>query len=72
MKANDFYSEPVGWGSYTPLKIQRLFTDMRTATQVDGRWITARPEPYYSLIERLRQAWDVLRYRADALYWKEK
>lgn len=29
----------------------------------------SKPLPYYSFIERLQQAWDVLRYRADALYW---
>jgi len=34
-----------------------------------GRWYLARPLPYYSFIIRLRQALDVLRYRADALYW---
>lgn len=34
-----------------------------------GAWHNARPEPYYSLLERLRQAWDVFRYKADALYW---
>lgn len=34
-----------------------------------GAWHNARPEPYYSLIERIKLAWDVLRYKADALYW---
>ncbi len=35
-----------------------------------GRWHLARPEPYRSLFARLRMSWDVLRYRADALYWE--
>jgi len=34
-------------------------------------WGLARPLPYYSTIIRLKQAWDVFRYRADALYWSQ-
>lgn len=36
---------------------------------LDGNWYLARPLPYYSLRARLKQAWDVLTYKADALYW---
>lgn len=32
-------------------------------------WIPARPLPYYSWRQRLRLAWDVLTYKADAVYW---
>ena len=35
----------------------------------DGRWVAARPIPYWGVRWRLRQAWDVLRGKADALYW---
>jgi len=31
--------------------------------------IISRPLPYYSTFIRLKQAWDVFRYKADALYW---
>lgn len=65
----NFYSDPVGWGAYTPKRVESC---KGAATQVDGVWMLARPEPYRSLFERIRQAWDVLTYNADALYWKEK
>jgi len=32
-------------------------------------WKPARPLPYYSLKERLKMVWDILTYKADALYW---
>lgn len=35
----------------------------------NGRWFISRPMPYISFFVRLKQAWDVLRYKADALYW---
>lgn len=40
-----------------------------TASDKWGNWRIARPMPFYSFIIRLKQAWDVFRYRADALYW---
>jgi len=64
------YKKSVGWGAYTPKKLYETIKNGPQA-QVDGQWIPARPEPYWSFKERLRQAWDVLTYRADALYWKE-
>ncbi len=36
------------------------------------RWVLARPIPYYCFKYRLRQAWDVLRYKADAFYYHEQ
>lgn len=35
-----------------------------------GIWHIARPAPFNSLFERLRMAWSVLTYRADAIYWE--
>jgi len=38
----------------------------------DGRWVAARPVRLWGLratLGRIRQAWDVARGRADALYW---
>lgn len=34
-------------------------------------WKPARPETYRSVINRLIQAFDVLRGKADALYWHD-
>ena len=66
----NFYKKPTGWSSYTPNKIVEMSKDSPRSL-VENSWIMARPEPYYSLIERLRQAWDVLTYQADTLYWGE-
>jgi hypothetical protein len=60
------YTKRKGYGSYTPLtlvgQIQQVSQPGRNAV---------RPLPYFSFIERFKQAWDVFTYRADALYWKE-
>lgn len=37
----------------------------------DGRWVPARPIPYRSRWNQLRHAWNVLIYKADALYWDD-
>ena len=34
-----------------------------------GNWHNARPEPYYGFLYRIRDAWNVLWSKADALYW---
>ena len=34
-----------------------------------GSWHNARPELYYGLFYRIRDAWNVLWLKADALYW---
>lgn len=62
------YTPPYGYGAYTPKKVVNSSYGNNLAN-VDGEWIPARPEPYYSLKERLIQAWHVLTYKADALYW---
>jgi len=67
MKSNKTYYRPRGYTAYTPLEIIE-WTSV-AATEHDGSWIPARPEPFPSFIDRLKQAWDVLTYRADALYW---
>lgn len=43
---------------------------MPKAKRKDGKWCNARPLPYYSLVYRLQMAWDVITYKADALYWE--
>jgi hypothetical protein len=51
--------------------IERRGVDPLSAqAEVGGRWYIARPLPFYSWRIRLRQAWDVFRYRADAFYWR--
>ena len=32
-------------------------------------WDYSRPVPYYSIVERIKMAWDILTYKADAIYW---
>ena len=34
-----------------------------------GKWHNCRGLPYYGLYSRLRDAWNVLWLKADALYW---
>lgn len=34
-----------------------------------GYYHNARPLPYYSIFNRIKLAWHVLTYKADALYW---
>lgn len=34
-----------------------------------GVWHNTRPLPYYGWYYRIRDAWNVLILRADALYW---
>jgi hypothetical protein len=45
-------------------------TDSYTIRSIkNGKVYYSRPVPYYSFMIRLKQALDVLRYKADALYW---
>lgn len=64
------YTKPFGYGSMTPEGVKRIVESVSCLTS-EG-WIPARPEPYYSFRERLVQAWHVLTYRADALYWGKR
>jgi hypothetical protein len=67
---NNFYTKKKGFTSYTPNEIVNL---QRTAqAKVNGKWQIPRPVPYQSFIMRLQQAFDVLTYKADALYWLEE
>ncbi len=38
----------------------------------DGRWVAARPEPFFSIFERWRVTWLVFTGRADALLWTDQ
>ena len=35
----------------------------------NGGWHNCRPLPYYGAYYRIRDAWNVLWLKADALYW---
>lgn len=37
--------------------------------EVDGKWVCARPLPFYSIGNRLKAAWLVFTGQADALIW---
>ena len=41
-------------------------------TKYAGKWIPAKPEPYYHWWHRLKDAWEVFRYRAEAIKWPEE
>jgi hypothetical protein len=38
-------------------------------TEIDGKWLPARPLGYYSFKNRLNLAWLVFTGKADALIW---
>jgi hypothetical protein len=40
--------------------------------EIDGKWVAARPEPYYSWKERWVLAWAVFTGKADALFWHKQ
>lgn len=48
--------------------------DWGVATEIDGRWVAARPLGYqgWMPLHRLRLAWGVFTGRYDALRWTEK
>ena len=56
-------------GGYDVERLRGLNTFIR---EKDGTRTTARPEPYRSIVSRLLQAWHVLTYKADAVYWREE
>ncbi len=60
------YCKPNSFGAYTP---GSLIRSQKNIGRSDGKW--ARPYPYFSFWTRVKQAWDVFKYRADALYWDE-
>jgi len=42
-----------------------------TTTNINNKWVTARPIGYPSFIHRLKLAWGVFRGHYDALKWPE-
>jgi hypothetical protein len=49
---------------------EQLTGPHRCDTQLpDGRWVPARPLPFYSIWERWRVTWLVFTGKADALIW---
>ena len=55
--------------------LERLFKSAQTeATEINGRWVPARPLAWgglYGLWLNLKDAWEVIRGRADAFTWPE-
>lgn len=54
--------------NYMDIQRKVLQNDPPIMEYEDG-WVLARPLPFYCFKYRLRQAWDVLRYKADAFYY---
>jgi hypothetical protein len=57
-------------GAYLPIDVTNC--NCNQVLNKPGYWVQARPMPYPSFFSRLRQAWDVLTYKADALYWEDQ
>jgi len=40
---------------------------------INGKWVPSRPinYQYLSLIEKIKDAWEVFRGKAEAFYWEE-
>lgn len=60
------------FGSYSPRDIVSICESSRGERKDrkgNSVWVPSRPIPYYSITERLKMAWDVIRYRADVIYW---
>ena len=54
-------------------KIENLFSHCNTAhKQINGRWVSARPLGYYSILSRVRLAWGVFCGRYDTLEWENQ
>lgn len=51
------------------IRIEDLVHSNASFEAEDGRWLPACPEPFYSFWFRLRDAWAVFRYRAEAVTW---
>lgn len=58
------------FGAYWADDLMRFGLDWTQAQGKSGKWRIARPLPFYSLLCRLKLAWDVLRYKADVIYWR--
>jgi len=43
-----------------------------TQTEIDGKWVPARPLGFPSILYRFRAAWLVWTGRADALIWHKQ
>lgn len=57
---------------YTKLWDNRIIPQGGNGTACKGKsghWHNARPLPYYGFFYRIRDAWNVLWLKADALYW---
>jgi hypothetical protein len=46
--------------------------DQSTQTEIDGKWVPARPLGFSSILYRFRAAWLVWTGRADALIWHKQ
>lgn len=56
-------------GGYQPKDILEI--KKYISTNHPNFWLGLRPGVYRSLLNRLRHAWNVLTYKADALYWTD-
>ena len=56
-------------------KLEDLMTQCKSvSTEINGKWVTARPLSFggwYGMVLRIKDAWAVLRGKADAFKWPE-
>jgi hypothetical protein len=58
-------------GGYDVVEIANIVTNGPQSSKDGQEYRPARPLPYYCLLDRIRLAVDVLRYKADVIYWSE-
>ena len=56
---------------YNKFNVEELVypTNGQTTTQIDGKWVQARPMRYSSILNRLKMCWLVLTDKCDLLEW---
>ena len=57
---------------YTLKALQNMLTGDQVSAEIDGQWVPARPLGWRGFLgfrKRLRDAWDVVRDRADIVVW---
>jgi hypothetical protein len=57
-------------GSFTPIQVCLICMEFDSKKDGSSKWTPIRPLQYESIKERLKMAFDVFTYKADALYWR--
>lgn len=52
--------------------LEELRGPFTTQTEINGKWVPARPIGYYSILNRLKCSWLVFKGECDIFRWPEK